>query len=82
AGGAISTLSEHAEQTLQQRFLPPMIAGRWGGTMCLTEAHCGSDLGLLRTSTKPQADSSYQISGSKMFISAGEHDMTENIIHL
>ncbi|MBO9547917.1 acyl-CoA dehydrogenase C-terminal domain-containing protein [Pseudomonas sp.] len=82
AGGAISTLGEHADQALQQRFLPPMIAGRWGGTMCLTEAHCGSDLGLLRTSARPQADGSYQVSGSKMFISAGEHDMTENIIHL
>ncbi|WP_338746729.1 acyl-CoA dehydrogenase C-terminal domain-containing protein [Pseudomonas putida] len=82
AGGAISTLSEHADEDLQQRFLPPMIAGRWGGTMCLTEAHCGSDLGLLRTSAKPQADGTYRVSGSKMFISAGEHDMTENIIHL
>ncbi|WP_176518129.1 acyl-CoA dehydrogenase C-terminal domain-containing protein [Pseudomonas faucium] len=82
AGGAISTLSEHADPALQARLLPAMIAGRWGGTMCLTEAHCGSDLGLLRTSAKPQADGSYQVSGSKMFISAGEHDMTENIIHL
>ncbi|MGV5491189.1 acyl-CoA dehydrogenase C-terminal domain-containing protein [Pseudomonas sp. XP2] len=82
AGGAISTLSEHADEALQQRLLPPMIAGRWGGTMCLTEAHCGSDLGLLRTSAKPQTDGTYQVSGSKMFISAGEHDMTENIIHL
>ncbi len=82
AGGAISTLSEHADEALQQRLLPPMIAGRWGGTMCLTEAHCGSDLGLLRTSARPQADGSYQVSGSKMFISAGEHAMTENIIHL
>ncbi|MGF6395613.1 acyl-CoA dehydrogenase C-terminal domain-containing protein [Pseudomonas plecoglossicida] len=82
AGGAISTLSEHADETLKQRFLPAMIEGRWGGTMCLTEAHCGSDLGLLRTSARPEADGSYRISGSKMFISAGEHDMTENIIHL
>ncbi|MDZ3993519.1 acyl-CoA dehydrogenase C-terminal domain-containing protein [Pseudomonas sp. Teo4] len=81
-GGAISTLSEHADEALQQRFLPPMIAGRWGGTMCLTEAHCGSDLGLLRTSAHPGANGSYRISGSKMFISAGDHDLTENIVHL
>lgn len=82
SGGAISTLSAHAEETLKQRFLPPLIEGRWSGTMCLTEAHCGSDLGLLRTRAQPQADGSYTISGSKMFISAGEHDMTENILHL
>jgi alkylation response protein AidB-like acyl-CoA dehydrogenase len=81
-GGAISTLSEHADEALKQRLLPPMIAGNWGGTMCLTEAHCGSDLGLLRTSAQRKANGSYQISGSKMFISAGEHDMTQNIIHL
>ncbi len=81
-GGAISTLSEHADEPLKQRFLPPLIAGRWSGTMCLTEAHCGSDLGLLRTRAQPLADGSYAISGSKMFISAGEHDLTENILHL
>ncbi|MNZ54208.1 Acyl-CoA dehydrogenase [compost metagenome] len=81
-GGAISTLSEHADEALRQRFLPPLIEGRWSGTMCLTEAHCGSDLGLLRTRAEPQADGSYRISGSKMFISAGEHDLTENIVHL
>ncbi len=82
SGGAISTLSEHADETLKQRFLPPLIEGRWSGTMCLTEAHCGSDLGLLRTRALPQTDGSYAISGSKMFISAGEHDLTENILHL
>ncbi|MDD1959109.1 acyl-CoA dehydrogenase C-terminal domain-containing protein [Pseudomonas sp. 39004] len=81
-GGAISTLSEHADAALRQRLLPPMIAGRWSGTMCLTEAHCGSDLGLLRTSARPEADGSYRINGSKIFISAGEHDLTENIVHL
>lgn len=81
-GGAISTLNEHADELLKQRFLPPMIAGRWSGTMCLTEPHCGSDLGLLRTRAEAQADGSYRISGSKMFISAGEHDLTENIVHL
>lgn len=82
SGGAIGTLGQHGAQTLKQRFLPPLIAGRWSGTMCLTEAHCGSDLGLLRTRAQPQADGSYAISGSKMFISAGEHDLTENILHL
>ncbi len=81
-GGAISTLCEHADEALKQRFLPPLIEGRWSGTMCLTEAHCGSDLGLLRTRAQLDADGSYRISGSKMFISAGEHDLTENILHL
>ncbi|TDF84037.1 acyl-CoA dehydrogenase C-terminal domain-containing protein [Pseudomonas sp. H9] len=81
-GGAISTLSAHADTTLKQRLLPALMAGRWTGTMCLTEPHCGSDLGLLRTRAVPQADGSYRISGSKMFISAGEHDLAENIVHL
>ncbi|WP_442114016.1 acyl-CoA dehydrogenase C-terminal domain-containing protein [Pseudomonas sp. NUPR-001] len=80
--GAISTLSAHADNELKQRLLPALIAGRWTGTMCLTEPHCGSDLGLLRTRAVPQADGSYRISGSKMFISAGEHDLAENIVHL
>lgn len=81
-GGAISTLSAHADPVIKQRYLPALIAGRWTGTMCLTEAHCGSDLGLLRTRAVPQDDGSYRISGSKMFISAGEHDLAENIVHL
>ncbi|RJG08933.1 acyl-CoA dehydrogenase [Pseudomonas cavernicola] len=81
-GGAISTLHEHADETIRQRFLPALIEGRCSGTMCLTEPHCGSDLGLLRTRAEPQADGSYRISGSKMFISAGEHDLTDNIVHL
>ncbi len=59
-----------------------MIDGTWSGTMCLTEAHCGTDLGMLRTKAVPQADGSYRVTGSKIFISAGEHDLTENIIHL
>ena len=63
-------------------YLPKLIAGAWTGTMCLTEPQCGTDLGLIRTKAVPQADGSYQITGTKIFISAGEHDLTENIIHL
>ncbi|MNF45245.1 Acyl-CoA dehydrogenase [compost metagenome] len=80
--GAISTLYAHGDDTLKQRFLPALIEGRMTGTMCLTEAHCGSDLGLLRTRAQPEAQGSYRITGSKMFISAGEHDITDNILHL
>jgi alkylation response protein AidB-like acyl-CoA dehydrogenase len=63
-------------------YLPKLVDGSWAGTMCLTEAHCGTDLGLLRTKAVPQPDGSYKLTGSKIFISAGEHDLTENIIHL
>ena len=70
--------TEHQKNT----YLPKLVDGRWSGTMCLTESHCGTDLGMLRTSAKPQTDGSYQITGQKIFISAGEHDLTENIIHL
>ncbi len=80
--GAIKTITAHASDELKQRFLPPMVDGRWSGTMCLTEAHCGSDLGLLRTKATPRADGTYDISGSKIFISAGDHDLTDNIIHI
>ncbi len=80
--GAIKTLSVHAPRELQERYLPPMVAGHWSGTMCLTEAHCGSDLGLLRTRATPNDDGSYSISGSKIFISAGDHDLTDNIVHI
>ncbi|GGO84288.1 acyl-CoA dehydrogenase [Marinobacterium nitratireducens] len=80
--GAISTLQAHGSEEQKRLFLPRLIEGRWSGTMCLTEAHCGSDLGLLRTTAEPQSDGSYRISGSKMFISAGEQDLTENILHL
>jgi acyl-CoA dehydrogenase len=58
------------------------VSGEWTGTMCLTEPHCGTDLGILRTKAEPQADGSYSITGTKIFISAGEHDMAENIVHL
>ena len=80
--GAYQAIVDHASQELKERYLPKMVEGTWSGTMCLTEAHCGTDLGLLRTRAEPQDDGSYRITGSKIFISAGEHDLTENIIHL
>jgi alkylation response protein AidB-like acyl-CoA dehydrogenase len=80
--GAYQAIAAHASDELKDRYLPKMIDGTWSGTMCLTEAHCGTDLGMLRTRAVPQPDGSYRISGSKIFISAGEHDLTENIIHL
>jgi hypothetical protein len=67
---------------LKQRYLPKMVSGEWAGTMCLTEAHSGSDLGILRTKAEPRGDGSFAITGTKIFISAGEHDLTDNIIHL
>ncbi|VVM97919.1 acyl-CoA dehydrogenase C-terminal domain-containing protein [Pseudomonas fluorescens] len=80
--GACLSLSAHASEDLKHKYLPNMYAGVWSGSMCLTEAHAGTDLGLIRTKAAPQADGSYTISGSKIFISGGEHDLTENIIHL
>ena len=79
---AISALQAHAAPELQDRYLPPLVAGRWAGTMNLTEAHCGTDLGLIRTRAEPQPDGSYRITGQKTWISGGEHDLTENIVHL
>lgn len=80
--GATEAIEAHASDDLKKLYLPKMISGQWSGTMNLTEPHCGTDLGLLRTKAEPQADGSYKISGTKIFISAGEHDLTENIIHL
>jgi alkylation response protein AidB-like acyl-CoA dehydrogenase len=80
--GAYQAILDHATDELKQRYLPKLVDGSWSGTMCLTEAHCGTDLGMLRTKAVPQPDGSYKVSGSKIFISAGEHDLTENIIHL
>lgn len=80
--GVVSALSAHGNDSLKQRYLPNLIQGRWTGTMCLTEAHCGSDLGLLKTKAESNDDGSYRITGTKIFISAGEHDMSDNIIHL
>lgn len=80
--GAIAAISEHGSDEQKSKWLPKMIEGSWTGTMNLTEPHCGTDLGLLRTKAVPQGDGSYKISGQKIFISAGEHDMSDNIIHL
>jgi hypothetical protein len=80
--GAIAALLVHASQELKEKYLPKMVAGTWTGTMNLTEPHCGTDLGLLRTKAVKQGDGSYKITGTKIFISAGEHDLSENIIHL
>jgi len=80
--GAYRALAAHASEELKQRFLPAMVEGRWSGTMCLTEPHSGTDLGLLRTKAEPAADGSYRITGSKIFITGGEQDLTENIVHL
>ena len=82
SAGACLAIDAHASEELKSTFLPPMYAGRWAGSMCLTEAHAGTDLGLIRTRAEPQADGSYRISGSKIFITGGEQDLTENIIHL
>ncbi|MCA0377152.1 MAG: acyl-CoA dehydrogenase C-terminal domain-containing protein [Gemmatimonadetes bacterium] len=80
--GAYSALMSHGSDELKDRFLPKLIDGTWGGTMCLTEAHAGTDLGILRTRAEPAGDGAYRITGQKIFISAGEHDLTENIVHL
>ncbi|WP_261842941.1 acyl-CoA dehydrogenase C-terminal domain-containing protein [Aliamphritea ceti] len=80
--GAYSAISRYANESLKQTYLPKLADGNWSGTMCLTEPHCGTDLGLCRTKAEVQADGSYKLTGSKIFISAGEHDLTENIIHL
>lgn len=79
--GAYILLHTHGTEELKNRFLPKMVEGTWSGTMCLTEAHCGTDLGLLRTKAVPQQDNTYLVTGTKIFISSGEHDLTENIIH-
>jgi acyl-CoA dehydrogenase len=80
--GAIAAILVHGTDEQKDKYLPKMVDGTWSGTMNLTEPHCGTDLGLLRTKAVPQADGSYKISGQKIFISAGEHSMTDNIIHL
>ncbi len=80
--GATEALLHHGEAWQQEAFLKPIIEGRWTGTMCLTEAHCGTDLGLLKTRAQPRDDGSHDITGTKIFITAGEHDFTENIVHL
>ncbi|WP_172296642.1 acyl-CoA dehydrogenase C-terminal domain-containing protein [Pseudoruegeria sp. HB172150] len=80
--GAYSAIHTHGSDQQKATYLPNMVEGKWSGTMNLTEPHCGTDLGLIRTKAEPQDDGSYRISGSKIWISAGEHDLSENIIHL
>ena len=80
--GAYSSIHAHASDALKDKFLPKMVSCEWTGTMNLTEPHAGTDLGMIRTKAVPQEDGSYKISGQKIFISAGDHDMAENIIHL
>ena len=80
--GAYASLHTHGTDEQKATYLHKMSTGEWTGTMCLTEPHCGTDLGLMRTKAEPQADGTYKITGNKIFISAGEHDMAENIVHL
>jgi len=80
--GAYTALHAHGDGVLKAAYLPKLVDGSWSGTMCLTEPHCGTDLGLVRTTAAPLEDASYRITGTKIFISAGEHDLTENIVHL
>ncbi len=80
--GAMETIAEHGSAEQKAMFMEPLVSGRWTGTMCLTESHCGTDLGLLKTKAEPLADGTYRITGSKIFISSGEHDLAENIVHI
>jgi alkylation response protein AidB-like acyl-CoA dehydrogenase len=80
--GAMNTIDAHGSDQQKETYLTKLISGEWTGTMCLTEPHCGTDLGMLRTKAEPQGDGSYKISGTKIFISAGEHDMADNIVHI
>ena len=80
--GAVEAIHQHGSPEQKKTYLPKMISGEWGGTMNLTEPHCGTDLGLMRTKGEPQPDGTYKITGTKIFITSGEHDLTDNIIHL
>ncbi|RLA01042.1 MAG: acyl-CoA dehydrogenase, partial [Gammaproteobacteria bacterium] len=80
--GALATIENHGTELQKQKYMPNLVSGKWSGTMCLTESHCGSDLGLLRTKAELNSDFSYSLTGTKIFISAGEHDLTDNIIHM
>ncbi|MEG1040002.1 MAG: acyl-CoA dehydrogenase C-terminal domain-containing protein [Pseudomonas sp.] len=82
SAGCCLALDAHASDALKATYLPPLYSGQWAGTMCLTEPHAGTDLGIIRTKAEPSADGSYRISGTKIFITGGEQDLTENIIHL
>ncbi|GGY48634.1 acyl-CoA dehydrogenase [Bacterioplanes sanyensis] len=80
--GAINALTSYGSDELKEQYLPKLISGEWTGTMCLTEPHCGTDLGLIRTKAEPNADGSYAITGTKIWITGGEHDLVDNIVHL
>ena len=80
--GAMKTLDLHGTDEQKETYLKPLVSGQWTGTMCLTEPHCGTDLGMLRTKAEPNDDGSYSLTGTKIFISAGEHDMSDNIVHI
>lgn len=80
--GACLSIHAHASEALKEKYLPNMYSGLWAGSMCLTEPHAGTDLGIIRTKAEPQEDGSYKVTGTKIFITGGEHDLTENIIHL
>ena len=80
--GAYNALTMHGSDELKAKYLPKVVSGEWSGVMCLTEPHCGTDLGLIRTKAEPSGNNSYKITGTKIFISSGEHDLTDNILHL
>jgi acyl-CoA dehydrogenase len=80
--GAMAALLVHGTDEQKKTFVPKMVTGEWAGTMNLTEPHCGTDLGLMRTKAVKQADGTYKITGTKIFISGGEQDLTDNIVHL
>jgi butyryl-CoA dehydrogenase len=80
--GAYAALARHGSEELRARYLPKLVSGEWAGTMCLTEPQCGTDLGLIRTRAEPAGDGSFRLTGTKIFISGGEHDLTDNILHL
>ena len=80
--GACIAIDKHAGEELRRRYLPKLVEGAWTGVMCLTESHCGTDLGLLRTRAEPAGDGSYRVTGTKIFITGGEQDLSENIVHL
>jgi len=80
--GAMETIDEHGSEEQKAIFMEPLVSGRWTGTMCLTEAHCGTDLGLLKTKAEATLDGTYLVTGSKLFVSSGEHDLAENIVHI
>tara|TARA_B100000575_G_scaffold294298_1_gene309339 strand:+ start:934 stop:2694 length:1761 start_codon:yes stop_codon:yes gene_type:complete len=80
--GAYNCILHHADQSIKDKFLPKIVEGKWSGTMCLTESQCGTDLGLIKTKASKNADGTFSITGQKIFITSGDHDLTENIIHL